>query len=266
MVKTNQTDLIKIASLEKNVSKILTVGRIKPTHNQINIYGNYRNPILEWYLVSIESGLCKESHSVLVQVAKDNVYLFDSNGKTWAKKLKLKATIKRGKSPSISRTVKPTLSPTYSWNASGLCTLWSIVMAIFFTHSGKDSKNKSKFYRYMNKKNNAEKFILDIFTTLIKKGGKNYTTKSEALRFIKEIKSKIQKEVEDPIKQPRAKAKTPRRPLRRPKAKAKPKSAHSTPRQIRRSRRLQRKKSPKRRTRRTPPRRSRRQLKKKLGK
>lgn len=184
LLKTTQSDLSKIDNLEKTVSELLSIGKVASTNDLISIRGSARNPVKEYYIVSIDSG-ANESHSVLAQVRKNEVRVFDSNGQFWANKLV--STIKVN---GVAKKADLSLSPEKSWNNVGLCTLWSIVIAILMTSA---PQNKRKFYRYLNRGENAELFISSIFRDFIKSARDNFTTASSAEKFRTEVVKRIKK-------------------------------------------------------------------------
>ena len=183
LLKTTRSDLSKISNLEKNISELLSIGKIASVSDLISIRGSARHPVKEYYIVSIDSG-ANESHSVLVQVCKNEVRVFDSNGKFWANKLG---------SINVNGEAKksnPSLSPEKSWNNVGLCSLWSIVIAILMTSA---PRSKRKFYKYLNSGENAELFISSVFHDFIKSDRDNFTTVSSAKKFRTEIVRRIKK-------------------------------------------------------------------------
>ena len=184
LLKTTRSDLSKIDNLEKTVSELLSIGKIASVSDLISIRGSARHPVKEYYIVSIDSG-ANESHSVLAQVRKNEVRVFDSNGQFWANKLV--STIKVN---GVAKKADLSLSPEKSWNNVGLCTLWSIVIAILMTST---PQNKRKFYRYLNSGENAELFISSVFHDFIKSARDNFTTVSSAEKFRTEIVKRIKK-------------------------------------------------------------------------
>ena len=131
-----------------------------------------------------------ESHGIIIQKKKVpsgyRYYIFDPNGKKWANTsgYSLKIRMKEKMYPLYK-----TISPDKSWNASGNCGLWSIVMAIIFDSNYKPSQLK-KIYKTFDKIGNS--WMNQLKKIYIEKTPMQYNTADQAKVFIQGVKGMVQ--------------------------------------------------------------------------
>ena len=194
---------LKIGNLEKQVYKILSKVQ-KPTqfvkHNAILNFTETRRrkfPPGYYPLTVAEKG--NESHGVMIEKrisAKGNIrfYIFDPNGKKWANTSGYHLSVRVG---DKTYPIYKTISPDKSWNKSGNCGLWNIVMAIVFEQLKRhDSKHGliseyrlKKLYKIFDKI--GDKWINSVQEDLIINTRLSYNTKGESEFFISAIYGKI---------------------------------------------------------------------------
>ena len=200
---SGRTCQLKISNLEKQVYSILS--RVQKQtqfvkHNAVLDFTETRRrkfPAGYYPLTVAEQG--NESHGVLIEKrisAKGNLrfYIFDPNGKKWANTSGYNLTIRVG---TKTYPLYKTISPDKSWNKSGNCGLWNIVMTIIYEQvKGPNNKN-GIFSQYRLKKlykifdRIGDKWISELQEDLIIKLRLSYSTKSEAEFFINAVYEKI---------------------------------------------------------------------------
>lgn len=194
---------LKIGNLEKQVYKILSKVQ-KPTqfvkHNATLDFTETRRrkfPAGYYPLTVAEQG--NESHGVMIEkriTAKGNMrfYIFDPNGKKWANTSGYYLSVRVG---NKMYPIYKTISPDKSWNKSGNCGLWNIVMAIVFEQVKRPGSKHGLISEYRLKKlykifdKIGDKWINELQDDLIKNTRISYNTKSEAEYFISAIYGKI---------------------------------------------------------------------------
>lgn len=194
--------MLKIRNIEKNIVKLLDkVYSSKDISNRAEIDFNEtrRRKFQEGYYLFTIQEAGNESHGIVIEkrltsTGKERFYLFDPNGQKWANTSAYHIMISHSRKlhkPIIS------LSPKKSWNPMGYCGLWCIVMVIFFNSIKEEpddvrpfvASDTKKLYKYMNKHGSA--FIKEIYTNLIEKSRKNYTTQSETMLFIEAVLERL---------------------------------------------------------------------------
>lgn len=190
---------LKIGNLEKHVYEILTKVK-KPTqfvkHNAILDFTETRRrkfPAGYYPLTVHETG--NESHGVIIEkritrTGNIRFYIFDPNGKKWANRSGYTLRIRIGEK---FYPIYKTISPNDSWNSSGNCGLWNIVMAIIYEQTGPGKLftpyRLKKLYNLFDKI--GDKWMNQIQDDLIIKVRTGYNTKSEANMFIDAIYGRI---------------------------------------------------------------------------
>ena len=187
---------LKIGNLEKQVYNILKKVQ-KPTqfvkHNAILDFTETRRrkfPPGYYPLTIHEQG--NESHGVLIEKritpsGMIRFYIFDPNGKKWANRSGYTLKIRIG---DKFYPIYKNISPDKSWNKSGNCGLWNIVMTIVFERD--DIFNQSrlkKLYGILNK--HGDNWMNQLQDDLIVNVRTGYNTKSEAEMFIDAVYGKI---------------------------------------------------------------------------
>lgn len=200
---SGRTCQLKIGNLEKQVYNILT--KVKKStqfvkHNAVLDFTETRRrkfPPGFYPLTVAEQG--NESHGVMIEKrvsAKGNIrfYIFDPNGKKWANTSGYHLTVRIG---TKTYPLYKTISPDKSWNKSGNCGLWNIIMAIIFevvkrnkTDEGIISQHKLKqIYKKFDSIGN--KWLDELKNDLIVKTRLSYNTKSQADLFISAVYGRL---------------------------------------------------------------------------
>uniref|UniRef100_A0A6C0CQ83 Uncharacterized protein n=1 Tax=viral metagenome TaxID=1070528 RepID=A0A6C0CQ83_9ZZZZ len=190
---------LKIGNLEKHVYNILSKVQ-KHTqfvkHNAVLDFTETRRrkfPAGYYPLTVAEQG--NESHGVIIEKRisqKGNIrfYIFDPNGKKWANTSGYNLTIRIG---TKLYPIYKTISPNKSWNKSGNCGLWNIIMAIVFEQTGKNALFSSyrlkKLYSIFD--NIGDNWINELQDDLIINTRSNYSTQGEANMFISAVYGKL---------------------------------------------------------------------------
>ena len=200
---SGRTCQLKIGNLEKHVYNILPLVQ-KSTqfvkHNAVLDFTETRRrkfPAGYYPLTVAEQG--NESHGVMIEkriTAKGNLrfYIFDPNGKKWANTSGYHLTIRVG---DKMYPIYKTISPNKSWNKSGNCGLWNIIMAIVFNQVKRPGNENGLFTQYRVKQlykmfdKIGDKWISELQEDLIIKTRLSYNTKSEAELFINAIYGKL---------------------------------------------------------------------------
>ena len=185
-----RTCQLKIGNLERQVYNILSKVK-KPTqfvkHNAVLDFSETRRRKFAagYYPLTVaEQG--NESHGVMIEKrisAAGNVrfYIFDPNGKRWAK----------------IYPIYKTISPDKSWNKSGNCGLWNIVMAIIFEQVKRNKNDTGIISTYrlkqIYKKFNSigDQWLANLQEDLIINNRASYNTKSEAEGFISAVYGRV---------------------------------------------------------------------------
>lgn len=190
---------LKIGNLEKHVYNILSKVQKQTQfvkHNAVLDFTETRRrkfPAGYYPLTVAEQG--NESHGVMIEKrvsAKGNIrfYIFDPNGKKWANTSGYNLTIRIG---TKLYPIYKTISPNKSWNKSGNCGLWNIIMAIVFEQSGKDALFSSyrlkKLYSIFDKI--GDNWISELQDDLIINTRSSYNTQGEAKMFISAVYGKL---------------------------------------------------------------------------
>lgn len=155
-----------------------------------------------FYFITVIFSSGSSSHSVLILKKDDEFLLFDPNGKRWANcncKDYFQFTIfYDGKQVPLYNDI----TPDESWNNSANCSMWGLIIPILY--GGRLSSDEAvafsysqinKFYREMNKgygrDNVGSKWITYIMNKYIVNNSRRYTTKSDVVWFIKQIRKEI---------------------------------------------------------------------------
>ena len=121
-------------------------------------------------------------------------YIFDPNGKRWANNSGYNLTIRDG---AKIYPIYKTISPDKSWNKSGNCGLWNIVMAIIFEQVKRNKNDTGIISTYrlkqIYKKFNSigDQWLANLQEDLIINNRASYNTKSEAEGFISAVYGRV---------------------------------------------------------------------------
>ena len=156
-----------------------------------------------FYFITVIFSTGNSSHSILILKKGSNFYLFDSNGKEFAN---------LGSCSDYYRlnifydgknvTLQSSISPDQSWNRSANCSMWGIVIPILYGGKFENDTFKpythnqiNKFYKFMEQgygsQNQGSCWIESMKKKFIDKSNRKYTTKSDTIRFIREMRMEI---------------------------------------------------------------------------
>lgn len=198
-----RTCQLKIGNLERQVYNILSKVQ-KPTqfvkHNAVLDFSETRRrkfPAGYYPLTVAEQG--NESHGVMIEKrisAAGNVrfYIFDPNGKRWANNSGYNLTIRDG---AKIYPIYKTISPDKSWNKSGNCGLWNLVMAIIFEQVKRNKNDTGIISTYRLKQiytkfnSIGDQWLANLQEDLIINNRASYNTKSEAEGFISAVYGRV---------------------------------------------------------------------------
>jgi len=156
-----------------------------------------------FYFITVIFSSGSSSHSVLIRKMNNEFFLFDPNGKRWANSdcrdyFKFTIFYDREEVPLLND-----ITPDEGWNSSGYCSIWGIIIPILYGGRFPGDNNVNilseqqiyKFYQQMNKYdrglNVGDRWITLIMNKYIINNSRRYTTNTDVLWFIKEIRKEI---------------------------------------------------------------------------